>query len=395
MRVSEVTARSILRKSSRVDSWFVSFCGMNLYRGCAHDCAYCDGRAEKYRVSGEFGTEVSVKVNALELLRRELGPRAPARPMSLELWPELKAPGAAPTRQRPGGFVLLGGGVGDAYQPAEEEYRLSRGALELLLERGLPVHILTKSTLVLRDLDLLERINASSRAAVSFSISSSDDAVSAVFEPGVPPPSQRLEALRELRSRGIPGGVFLMPVIPFVTDSAEMIDASVGCAKDAGAGWVVFAGMTMKEGRQKEHFRRVMAAARPEAVAPCMALYEDKDSWGSAKKGYYVSIERAYAAAARRHRIPPRIPRSVFSGILEGKALAVVLLEHIHAMLALDGRQSPFGWAAHLLSKMTRTPPDLDALGAPAAREAAQILAEGTSALYEELLSGYAPETLT
>ena len=131
----EVRAKSLLRKGSRVDSWFLAGCGLNLYRGCAHDCAYCDGRAEKYAVEGEFGREVAVKVNAPELLRRELAP------------PRGRAASAG---RAPAGYVLLGGGVGDSYQPAEERYRLARSALELLLELGRPVHVLTKSILVER-----------------------------------------------------------------------------------------------------------------------------------------------------------------------------------------------------------------------------------------------------
>ena len=117
----EVRAKSLLRKSSRIDSWFLAGCGMNLYRGCAHDCAYCDGRAEKYAVEVEFGREVAVKVNAPELLRRELAP------------PRRRAASAG---RAPAGYVLLGGGVGDSYQPAEKRYRLARSALELLLELG-------------------------------------------------------------------------------------------------------------------------------------------------------------------------------------------------------------------------------------------------------------------
>ena len=74
MKIREVEAKSILRKHKRVDSWFLSCYGMNLYRGCTHNCAYCNGRAEKYYVDGEFGKEVTVKTNAIELLRRELDP---------------------------------------------------------------------------------------------------------------------------------------------------------------------------------------------------------------------------------------------------------------------------------------------------------------------------------
>ena len=202
--VVEIEARSLFRRSRRVDSWFVASGGMNLYRGCTHNCAYCDGRAEKYRVEGDFGRRVEVKINAPELLQKELDPARRRKPFR-------------------GGFVLLGGGVNDAYQPVEKTYRFSRKALELCLEFGHPVHLLTKSTLVLRDLDLLRQINEQTRALVSFSFSSVDPDLCARFEPGVAPPARRLEAMRQLHDAGVLGGVYLMPVLPGLSDTEQQI----------------------------------------------------------------------------------------------------------------------------------------------------------------------------
>lgn len=133
-RYREVEARSITRLPGRADPWFLGRYGMNLCRGCEHGCSYCDGRAERYHVEGDFEADIAVERNAVEVLGRELA------------------------RVREPGFVLLGGGVCDAYQPAEEGYRLARGALELALHHGLPVHVVTKSALVERDLDLLARL---------------------------------------------------------------------------------------------------------------------------------------------------------------------------------------------------------------------------------------------
>ncbi len=129
MTVKEIEAKTILRKHKKIDSWFVSRYGMNLYRGCMHNCSYCDGRAEGYYVEGEFGSDVSVKINALEVLRRELDPKRKRTPL------------------KPG-YILVGGGVGDSYQPMEEKYEFTRKTLSLLYEKKLPVHVLTKSTLV-------------------------------------------------------------------------------------------------------------------------------------------------------------------------------------------------------------------------------------------------------
>ena len=129
MTIIAKEAKSILRKYKRIDSWFISRYGMNLYRGCLHDCAYCDGRAEKYQVAGNFGQDIVVKTNAIEILRRELNPHRRRIPL---------------TR----GFIILGGGVGDSYQPVENTYHLARKTLELLYQYHWPVHILTKSTRV-------------------------------------------------------------------------------------------------------------------------------------------------------------------------------------------------------------------------------------------------------
>jgi DNA repair photolyase len=387
MNVKEIEAKSLLRNMRRIDSWFVAGYGMNLYRGCAHDCAYCDGRAEKYRVEGDFGAEVSVKVNALEVLRRELRrlPKAPG--YAAELWPQTGG-----VENQPSGFILLGGGVGDGYQPLDEKYRLTRKVLELLEEKGLPVHVLTKSTLVLRDADILERVNGAARAVVSFSISSTDDDQSAIFEPGVPPPSERLKALSALKRRGIPCGVFLMPVIPFVTDSQAMISRAVREAADAGADFVTFGGMTLKEGRQKEHFLRALGRGRPELVERCRALYAHNDRWGAAMGDYYDRIGRLFGAAAKQYGVPPRMPLSVFQGLLHEKDLVIVLLEHIHEMLQIEGASSPFRYAASRVSRSTgpvsaeqggSAGKQSDSIG----RAIGEIVQTGTCELYEDLLA--------
>lgn len=101
MPVKEIEAKSILRTHKKIDSWFISHYGMNFYRGCAHNCVYCDGRSEGYYVDGEFGEDVTVKVNAVDVLRRELNPRRKLPPFKRS-------------------YMMVGGGVGDSYQPIEK-----------------------------------------------------------------------------------------------------------------------------------------------------------------------------------------------------------------------------------------------------------------------------------
>ena len=371
MTARKIQAKSVLRRFRRIDSWFVAKSGLNLYQGCAHDCAYCDGRAEKYQVEGEFGSEVAVKANAVEVLRRELVPKRKT------------------TAPRWSGFVVLGGGVGDSYQPAEVSCGIARRTLELFEELGVPVHVLTKSTLVLRDADILERMagDGRTRAIVSFSISSADDATSSVFEPGAPPPSQRLKALAALAKRGIPGGVFLMPVIPHVSDSREAVDAALAAARDAGARYVVFGGMTLKEGRQKDHFLSVLSGARPQLAPRYLELYPG-DPWGGAGGDYYARITRMFGELACERRIPPRIPRELFEGIVSGTDLAVTLLDQTHAMLELEGKRSRLGYAAFQLSRAKGAPAG-SGIDPQAAAMVEEIRRTGTARLYEELLSRF------
>ena len=103
MNIIEENAKSILRKYKKIDSWFITRYGMNLYRGCLHNCVYCDGRAERYYVEGEFGKDIIVKKNAPEILDRELNPERKRVPFKKS-------------------YIMLGGGVGDSYQPAENAF---------------------------------------------------------------------------------------------------------------------------------------------------------------------------------------------------------------------------------------------------------------------------------
>jgi len=387
--VREVRAKSLLRRQKRVDSWFLAGCGMNLYRGCAHDCAYCDGRAEKYAVEGEFGQEVAVKVNAAELLRRELAPprrRTPAPRAARQAgFSRALAPAGS-------GYVLLGGGVGDSYQPAEERYRLARAALEVLLELGRPVHVLTKSTLVERDLDLLRSIHAQSRAVLSMSFSCADDVLASRFEPGVPAPSARLRLLERCKRAGLPTGMFLMPALPFLTDTEEVLGQTLRLAAEAGVDFVVFGGLTLKPGRQKEHFLAVLAGFRPDLAERYRRLYPER---GQAAGAHERGVLRRFAALAAERRLPARIPPALYEGLLTPAQRAMVVLEHLHYLLEMRGRTSAYGGAARALAERPELAEarQLDlfpAAGFP--RQAMEVLEElrrtGRCGLLERLLGG-------
>ncbi len=332
MTIKEIQTKSILRKHKRIDSWFVSCYGMNFYRGCAHNCVYCDGRNEKYQVEEEFGEQVKVKTNAIEILRRELDPKR--KRVALKKC-----------------FMMVGGGVGDSYQAVEKKYQLTRQALELMLEFNLPAHVLTKSTLIERDIDILKKINEQTRAIVNFSFSSLDDEISAIFEPGVPSPSRRLKTIVKFKQAGIPCGLFLMPVIPFITDTPERIENVFQKAKEIGIDYIIFSGMTIKDGRQKQYFFNVLKKHYPDLITEYGNIYPPNE-WGQPTNEYYASIHQTFLPIAKKYKIPIRMPLHLFSNILDEKDRVEVLLGHIDYLCKIQGRSSPFGYAAYSISQL-------------------------------------------
>ena len=226
--IKEIQAKTLLARVKGPDDWFGLYYNMNLYRGCQHQCIYCDSRSECYQIE-DFNHDVLVKVNAIELLRRELAGK--------------RVIGTIGT-----------GSMNDPYMPLEADTRLTRQALEVIAGNGFPVHIITKSDLVLRDIDLLEAIGRATYAAVTFTVTTADDMLSKRLEPGAPVSSRRVAALRSLSQRGILTGVALMPVLPFIEDTEENIRAIVRMGHDAGAMYIlpVF-GMTLRD-RQRAYF---------------------------------------------------------------------------------------------------------------------------------------------
>ena len=374
MTINEIQAKSILRKHKKIDSRFITRYGMNLYRGCTHNCVYCDGRAEGYYVPGEFGEDVAVKVNAIDILRRELDPKRKRKPF------------------KPG-FIAIGGGVGDSYQPVEKKYRLSRKTLELIYEHGFPVHVLTKSTLIERDIDLLKKINETNRVLVSFSFSSVDEKISTLFEPGVPAPEKRFATLALLKKEGIACGMFLLPVIPFVTDTPQLIAAALAKAREIGLDYLIFGGMTLKEGRQKDYFMNVLKKHYPRVVGTYAQIYRG-DRWGAASGEYYDSINQVFHILAGKFKIPVRIPPRLYRDILDKNDLVVVLLEHIDYLLKLQGQKSPYGYAAYSISKLKEPLAEMagelakiKGVGRVTHNVIREILETGRSSYYEKLSS--------
>jgi DNA repair photolyase len=223
---SAIRISSILNKTKKRDKWFLDEYTINPYSGCSFNCLYCYTRGSRYGENLE--DKVSVKENAVELLHKQL---------------------AARSRKNQYGIIVLSSAT-DPYLQFEKETGLTRKLLEVILHYRFPVHIITKSDLVLRDLDLLIRINSNAilpgdleqklpaRAFVTFSFSSIDPHICRIFEPGATGPEKRLETLSLVSKAGLVSGVSLMPILPYISDNGSQLESMFHTFKQAGAQYI-------------------------------------------------------------------------------------------------------------------------------------------------------------
>src|SRR5829696_6785478 len=196
----------------------------------------------------------------------------------------------------PGSARVALGTATDPYQPCEGRYRITRSCLEALRDADTPVSIVTKSTLILRDLDVLTKLAQGPGATVYFTITTLDPDLWRLIEPGTPPPLKRLEVLRRLSESGVPCGVFLAPILPGITDSAESIDAVAAAAKTHHA--TAFGSAVLRLAPLvKDHYLGFIAETFPD-LRP---RYERAYGGTNIASDYQAAIERRVARSRERH----------------------------------------------------------------------------------------------
>lgn len=217
-----VTSKSILSKNN----------GMNLYRGCTHGCIYCDSRSKIYGMNHKF-EDIEVKENSLQLLKRELRKRQPS--------------------------MIGTGAMTDPYIPLEKRLKYLRNALELIYDYGFGFTCITKSDLILRDLELLKKINEKTRVVVQMTLTTADEGLCSILEPHVCTTSRRVEVLKILDEAGIPTVVWLCPILPYINDTFENINSILDYCIESNVKGILCHGMglTLREGNREYFYSKL------------------------------------------------------------------------------------------------------------------------------------------
>ena len=286
-RYQEVICRSALNPVKGMPfNWT-----LNPYRGCTHGCHYCFAR--RYQTQFELGpgdhfsSVIFVKVNLVEVLRRELD-----RPSWVR---EQVAVGTAT----------------DPYQPIEGHYKLTRRSLEALLSAKTPIGLVTKGPMVVRDAELLAELGRRVGCTVYMSVPTVDEDAWRALEPGTAPPLQRLRAVRQLREAGVNAGVLMAPVVPGFTTQPARLEATIKAIAEHGAAFVG-ANLLYLKGGTKDHFMGFLQQEFPDLVASYNRLYAGayaKSEYGQAVRAMIDVLQQRYDLPGRRSRNEESVPQ--------------------------------------------------------------------------------------
>ncbi len=259
-----IPAKSILQRASHSEGWFGIDYNMNLYKGCCHGCIYCDSRSDCYQV--EDFDRVRAKKDEIEILDIEL------------------------QKKRKAGVIGIGA-MSDTYNPFEKQYEITRRALELILKYNFGVSIETKSSLVIRDIDLFKNIALKAPVILKFTVTTADDDLARIIEPGVCVSSERFKAMRKLADEGLFVGTLLTPIIPFITDSEENIRKVIRMSAENGAKFVFSMGGVTLRNNQRDYFFRQLDRFFPGYKEKYVTEYGNNYFCGPLNRNWYKVYE--------------------------------------------------------------------------------------------------------
>lgn len=296
--------KKALRKALFPDNFIISRYHLSPYMACSHGCAYCDGRAEKYYVEGDFDRDIIVRENIDKLLLKELSNIREKAPVSIS------------------------SGVTDAYQPVEEITGLTRKCLEVLSYFDLPVNLLTKSALIERDIDILSKIAESNPVTVFISLVHLDDEKRRIFEPEAASVEERLELITKLKDAGCNVGILAMPFIPFIGDSIEHAGKLSQILLQKNVDFIMPGYLTLRPGRQKDFFLKRIEEYFPEYLDDYKEMYSNNMLSGNPLKKYRDNFTSVAEKVFLDQNINTMVPHHIYRRSLhKSDELFVLLLQ--------------------------------------------------------------------
>lgn len=309
----KVAAPRALRKGVLPDSFTRALYACAPYRGCGHGCRYCDGRAEKYYVEGDFERDIEIRENLPALLAEEL--------------PVL----------RDRGLISFGSGVTDAYQPLEARERVTERCLPLLEKKGWPCLVITKSALIRRDADAWRRISERGGFMLFMTVTGTDEETRQRYEPGASSYADRLDTLAEFHAAGAVTGALAMPLLPFINDDEKSMRALFGALKETGVAFIMPGGLTLRPGRQKDLYLETTARYRPDLLPDYERIYAENRPSGAPIKAASDALRTRCAAVLSEFGLPWTLPHAVYAKMLSPHDALRVLLRDMAELYAAKG----------------------------------------------------------
>lgn len=303
MPVKEIQIKKAFNKGYFVDHLFSGMYSMSPYMGCSHGCIYCDGRAEKYHIEGDFAKDIKVRTNLPDILENNI------------------------TKLRETAPFHLSSGISDIYQQVEKKYNLTGRCSEILSEFDFHVSVLTKSSLVLRDYDNWIKVNSRGGFTLQMSITTLNDKVRKIMEPGASSVDERLETIKAFKDAGCNVGIYMMPLLPGITDDLNGISNLLDKLQDLKVDYIMPWTVTLRPGRQKELYMNTISSSYPELVPLYTDIYSENRVSGAPKPSFDNSFFNKIKPLFKD--VNQLIPHKLYRNTMPIYCEIIILLQHM------------------------------------------------------------------
>ncbi|MEA2105057.1 MAG: radical SAM protein [Candidatus Cloacimonadota bacterium] len=309
--------KTAIRKSKLPDWYFCSKYSLSPYMACEHACKYCDGRAEKYYVKGDYEKDIVIRRNLPEQLSKEI------------------------IKLREPGIIFIGSGISDSYQPVEKEEKIMQHCAKIFVENNFPVGILTKSALIQRDIDLWKKVHEKNGFLLMISLTTLDDDIRQIFEPNASSVTERLGTIKKFKSAGIPVGVAAMPILPFIQDSEKDLNKLFAKFSELKVDFVMPGSLTLRPGIQKEVYLRTIQKQYPQFLAKYEDLYSDDFQSGVWHKEYRQKAYKIFHKVSNEFSFPIYAPHYIYKNKFSLYDELYILLKNMTDLYELKNQPTP------------------------------------------------------